>query len=322
MAEHAIKVSVICTAYNHENLICSALDGFVMQKTKFAFEVLVHDDASPDGTAAVIQEYAQRYPEIIIPIYQTENQHSKGVKITTEILLPRTRGQYLAFCEGDDFWTDPNKLQKQVDFLDAHPEYVACVHNSVVHDCSGKAPDSLHVVVRDEHDITLKDALKGMSYAYQTSALVMRKEYAYDMPRYYDVAVSYGFGDWPRAIYLAQNGPIHFFPEAMSTYRLMSNPSSWSAENFSVKRRLRHLEGDTAMLEAAREELPCEYAAQIDLEILRRQFVVLELQERYSEMRKPPFGKLWKDRGCKYKAKIWIKQMFPWVYHRFRKIRS
>lgn len=318
MQNHTIKVSIICTAFNHERLIHSALDGFVMQQTDFKFEVLVHDDASTDGTAAVIREYAQRYPEIIVPIYQTENQHSKGVRITNDILLPKAKGQYLAFCEGDDFWTDPHKLQKQIDFLDAHPEYTACVHNSVVHDCTGKDPDCLHVIVHDEHDITLNEALKGMAYAYQTSALVMRKEYAYPLPHYYDVASSFGFGDWPRAIWLTQNGPIHFFPEAMSTYRLMSNPSSWSASTHSVKKRLHSLEGNVAMLEAVKAELPDEFAELLNQQILERRFAMLELQERYSEMRKAPYSELWKALSKNRKVKIWIKQLFPWAYHRFK----
>jgi len=320
MPENTIKVSVICTAFNHEKLIRSALDGFVSQKTTFHFEVLVHDDASPDGTAAVIREYAQRYPELIVPIYQTENQHSKGVKITNEILLPMARGQYLAFCEGDDFWTDPHKLQKQVDFLDAHPEHVACVHNSIVRDCTGKTPDSLHVVVQEEHDITLNDTLKGMRYAYQTSALVMRKEYAHPLPRYYDVASAFGFGDWPRAIWLTQNGPVHFFPEAMSTYRYMSNPNSWSAFSFSVEKQLRSLKGNIAMLEAVKEELSTEYGPLVEQEILKYRFGMLELEERYCEMRKHPFKDLWKNLPPLSKLKIWIKEAFPWLYHRFRRI--
>ena len=117
-----IKVSVICLAYNHEKYIRKCLDGFVMQKTNFKFEALVHDDASTDKTAEIIREYEEKYPDIIKPVYQTENQHSKKISIFTTFLAPNARGEYLAWCEGDDCWTDPGKLQKQVDFLDAHPD--------------------------------------------------------------------------------------------------------------------------------------------------------------------------------------------------------
>ena len=125
-----VVVSVLCTAYNHEKYIRSALDGFVNQKTNFRYEVLINDDASTDHTAAIIAEYEAKYPDIIKPVYQTENQYSKGVFITKSILFPRSKGKYTAICEGDDYWCDENKLQKQVDFLESHEEYAACVHNT------------------------------------------------------------------------------------------------------------------------------------------------------------------------------------------------
>ena len=97
-----IMVSIICTAYNHEKYIRDALDGFVSQKTNFKFEILVNDDASTDRTAEIIREYEMKYPDLMRPVYQTENQYSKGVRISHDILIPRARGKYLAYCEGDD----------------------------------------------------------------------------------------------------------------------------------------------------------------------------------------------------------------------------
>ena len=130
-----VVVSVLCIAYNHEKYIRSALDGFVNQKTNFRYEVLINDDASTDHTAAIIAEYEAKYPDIIKPVYQTENQYSKGVFITKSILFPRSKGKYTAICEGDDYWCDENKLQKQVDFLESHEGYAACVHNTRLLDC-------------------------------------------------------------------------------------------------------------------------------------------------------------------------------------------
>lgn len=118
-------VSINCLTYNHIQYIRQCLDGFLMQKTDFKFEVLVHDDASTDGTADIIREYEAKYPDIIKPIYQTENQYKKGrgLCIGYDLQIKRARGKYIADCEGDDFWTDPLKLQKQVDFLEANPDY-------------------------------------------------------------------------------------------------------------------------------------------------------------------------------------------------------
>ena len=107
-------VSINCITYNHEAYIRDALEGFLMQKTDFTFEILVHDDASTDQTANIIRKYEKKYPEIIKPIYQKENQYSQEVEISKQFQFPRARGKYIAICEGDDYWTNPYKLQKQV----------------------------------------------------------------------------------------------------------------------------------------------------------------------------------------------------------------
>src|SRR5690606_25359461 len=102
--------------------IRQCLDGIFMQKCNFEYEILIHDDASTDDTQKIIKEYQQKYPEIIKPILQTENQYSKGVRgIMARFNFPRAKGKYIALCEGDDYWTDPLKLQKQIDFLENNP---------------------------------------------------------------------------------------------------------------------------------------------------------------------------------------------------------
>ena len=123
-----IVVSISCITYNHAPYIRQCLDGFMMQQTNFAFEVLIHDDASTDGTTEIIKEYETRYPDVIKPIYEDENQWVKGRRGSAVFNFPRARGKYIALCEGDDYWTDPLKLQKQVDFLENHLEYSVCGH--------------------------------------------------------------------------------------------------------------------------------------------------------------------------------------------------
>ena len=123
-----IAVSIICNAYNHENYIRDAIESFLMQKTDFAFEILIHDDASTDRTPEIVKEYEKKYPEIIKAIYQKENKYSKGVDIDITFQYPRVQGKYIAVCEGDDYWTDAYKLQKQYDALEKNPHIDMCAH--------------------------------------------------------------------------------------------------------------------------------------------------------------------------------------------------
>ena len=122
-----LMVTIRCTAYNQEPYIRDCLEGFVMQKTNFRFEAIVHDDASTDRTAAIIKEYAEKYPDIIKPIFETENQYSKHDGSLRRIMNEHMHGKYIAECEGDDYWIDPLKLQKQVDFMERHPDFSLCL---------------------------------------------------------------------------------------------------------------------------------------------------------------------------------------------------
>ena len=116
--QETVMVSICCITYNQEEYIRDALDGFLSQETDFSYEVLIHDDASTDGTADIIREYARQYPEIIKPILQTENQYAKGLtNVSGTYNFPRAKGRYIAMCEGDDYWTDPHKLQRQRNIL-------------------------------------------------------------------------------------------------------------------------------------------------------------------------------------------------------------
>jgi glycosyltransferase involved in cell wall biosynthesis len=129
-------LSIVCPSYNQEAFIAQTLDSFLAQQTTFTFEILINDDASTDGTARIIAEYARRYPQIIRPFYQQVNQYQYG-KPCVPGLFAEARGRYIAYCEADDYWTDPRKLQIQVDFLESHPEYVITYHDAMAFDSHG-----------------------------------------------------------------------------------------------------------------------------------------------------------------------------------------
>ena len=121
--------SIHCLVYNHEPFLRQCLEGFVMQKASFRFEAIVHDDASTDGSTSIIRDYAKKYPDIIKPIFETENQYSKKDGSLGKIMAQACVGKYVALCEGDDYWNDPLKLQVQVDYMECHPECGLCYSN-------------------------------------------------------------------------------------------------------------------------------------------------------------------------------------------------
>ncbi len=131
-------VAIHCLVYNHEPYLRDCFEGFVMQKTNFPFVAIVHDDASTDGSAEIIREYERKYPHIFKPIYEKENLYSTGGfnainKVMFDAIEENT-AKYIAFCEGDDYWTDPQKLQKQVDFMETNEEYLVCFHRYDIYD--------------------------------------------------------------------------------------------------------------------------------------------------------------------------------------------
>lgn len=131
-------VSICCIAYNQANFISETIDSFLNQKTSFPFEIIIHDDASTDGTAEIISNYQRNYPEKIHAIFQTVNQFSQGIKPSPTYVWPKARGKYIALCEGDDYWIDPFKLQKQYDFLEANLNFSMCFTDAKVVDDEGK----------------------------------------------------------------------------------------------------------------------------------------------------------------------------------------
>ena len=181
MENNEIMVSVLCLAHNHEQYIAQALESFVTQKTDFRFEVLVNDDASTDGTADIIRQYAEKYPDIIVPFYQEKNLFSQGIVIYDKVFYPVARGKYFASIEGDDYWCDPMKLQLQVDYMEAHPECACCVHNTVIRTVGGSEPNKLYISSpTGDRELDLRTVMMGMGKAYHTSSLLARREYMID----------------------------------------------------------------------------------------------------------------------------------------------
>nr|WP_299034098.1 glycosyltransferase family 2 protein [uncultured Tenacibaculum sp.] len=215
----AIKVSINCITYNHEDYIEDCLKGFLAQKTNFDFEVLIHDDASTDNTQEIIKRYEKEYPKIIKPIYQVENQYSKGKIVSFDFNFPRAQGKYLAMCEGDDYWTDVNKLQKQVDFLENNEDYSMCIHNAMkVSLFNGvKEPFNKNMV---SQTIYPKDVILKSWFSPTASFLFRNNKLFKNTPKWEGAN-----GDMILLFINATLGKIYYSNEIMSVYNL-GTPSS------------------------------------------------------------------------------------------------
>ena len=232
-----MKVSILCLVYNHEPYLKKCLDGFINQKCNFEYEVLIHDDASTDKSAEIIREYEEKYPNIIKPIYQTENQYSKGVKISSIFQYPRAKGEYLAWCEGDDYWTDENKLQKQVDFLDAHPEYIACVHRYDTINKIGEKTDIRCFGQYEQKGVYTLDDFQHYDLPSQIATLVARNILTDNMKYTQAFNNVNATGDVKLFLFLLLNGNIWRMDEVFSVYRIVSeqNSDSWTSSLLKKK---------------------------------------------------------------------------------------
>lgn len=211
-------VAVWCITYNQKDFIKDALNGFVMQKTNFPFVVIVHDDKSTDGTSDIILEYAKKYPNIIIPVIESENQWSKGgLKHIVNIMNTHYRiGKYIAFCEGDDYWTSPDKLQTQIDFLESHPEYSMCFHSALKkYECNSIAWINCENIEDKDYDAT--DLF--VNWTVPTASVVCRKE---AMDFYANIKGAERIQNYDIFIILscAMTGKIRGITKQMSVYRI------------------------------------------------------------------------------------------------------
>lgn len=226
-----VEVSIICNAYNHGKYIRDALDGFVMQRTDFKYEVLIHDDASTDNTADIIREYEAKYPDIIKPIYQKENQYSKDVWITDVFQLRRSKGKYIALCEGDDYWTDPDKLQKQHDALESHSETDICVHASTLINASDGTVTGVVEHGKEITVIPVEKVIEGGGAFVSTNSILVRREILTERRKFVDVCPL----DYTYQISGSIKGGMLYLPDNMSVYRV-SVPGSWSVSSEKNRR--------------------------------------------------------------------------------------
>jgi glycosyltransferase involved in cell wall biosynthesis len=213
------KVSVAMFTYNHAKFIAQAIESVLMQETSFPIELVVGEDCSTDGTLAIVQKYAQTHPSIVRPLFHARNV---GAGANFEAVLAACRGEYIAFLEGDDYWTSPQKLQKQVRMLDSHPEAAICFHKTqVVFDDDFK---SSYLSNKNQPTVTsIHDVLKG--WYIMTCSMCFRRSFLPELPSWINQLDG---GDWVTQMLLATRGNIYYIDELLGVYRKHSHSISAS----------------------------------------------------------------------------------------------
>ncbi len=310
MPEEA-KVSIICNAYNHEKYIRDALEGFVMQKTDFPFVVLIHDDASTDGTASIIREYEEKYPDIVKPIYETENQYQKST--LRKIQEDRVHSKYVAVCEGDDYWTDPLKLQKQFDYMEAHPDCALCgCTTGWLNMKTGKL--DIRYRVDEDRDVSEEELIEETNGRIFTTCSVFAKaEIWIRRPKW-----GFPIGDYPLNLYAGLNGAVHVLREPMCVYR-------WYTENSWTKR----MDGAGKRAEVARKMIEGlanfneasggRYAESVRRRTLRHRYT-LALMEADWETVSGELGEVYRSRGFLERVSDRLRCKHPKLYELVHKI--
>lgn len=252
-------VSIVCIAYNHEPYIRECLDSFVKQQTDFPIEILVNDDCSKDNTANIIREYELKYPQLFRCVYQIENQYSKGVHPWYDILFPMAHGEYIALCEGDDFWTDVNKLQKQIDILEADTSLMGCCTNRCLVDAKGNVyEDRKAFMIPNQGScrISLRDYFK-YNTIYPTASVVFRNNHPDEIIAKMRYTQNDYLADWILWIAIHCFGDFYFLDEVTSAYRF--NPTSVTHTQW-VKGRVDKVKSNFILLPRIADILPKQYA--------------------------------------------------------------
>lgn len=222
--EQNIMVSIWCITYNHEKYIRTAIDNFLTQRTDFEYEIVIHDDASTDGTVDILKEYEKQYPEKIHVFYEASNLYSQGKlnEVCEDICSNYCRGKYIAICEGDDYWIDNNKLQIQVDYMESHPNCVLTAHNGLWVDAN---THNISVAngFDEEKDLRVEDIIRHKRGCFPTASMVLLREMSILERPFNECSI----GDWPTQLYCVSKGNVHYFDRIMSVYNC-NHDGSWT----------------------------------------------------------------------------------------------
>ena len=220
-----VCVSIICLVYNHEKYLEQAFEGFLGQKTNFKFEIIIHDDASTDNSALIIKRYQNKHPELFKPIFQKVNQHSIELGRVTRTVYLAAKGKYIALCEGDDFWSDSFKLQKQVNFLERNPDFVLTHHDAIIVNEEGIKISEGKLPEYNKRDFSCFELKKG------PFLLTLSLCFRHVIKHYPPELLKLPNGDKILISLLGNYGKGKFMPEIKPAVYRVHRGGVWSSEN-------------------------------------------------------------------------------------------
>lgn len=301
-----IMVSILCMTYNHKDYIEKTLDGFIRQKCSFDYEILVHDDASTDNTQEILKKYEMLYPNKIKVVYQKENQYSKGI-IGNQILMQMSKGKYIALCEGDDYWNDSNKLERQINFLEQHKDYSACVHAGYYAYEDGIIKRKMFRAFHNDCDVSQSAILEN--WLFPTASIVYRQSCRVQ----YDLGYGSNLpcGDFPLMVYLSDKGKIYYFDIPMCVYRTMSKSSiSRLVSNNPEKLKIQD-EKYKVMLSNIDSAQNYRNHNSINRNLIKREFERNVAQCNWKKIHELKYAELYKNLGFIKKTQIYLVYKFP-----------
>lgn len=252
--DRPLSVDIYCLVYNHGKYLRQALDGMIMQETDFPVRIIIHDDASTDDSAEIIKKYQKRYPEKIVAVIEEKNLFQNGQSIWKK-MLPYFTAKYIASCEGDDYWIDPHKLQKQINFLEDHIDYAACYHNILPVDKDGQYKEELRGMYThlEEGDYTDKE-IKSFILKTQTASLVRRNYNPWLTEEDKEVYLSTKCnGDEKQLLLCSSYGKIHYLADVMAAHRRVLNEGeSWTAKQNKKNENERFIASQRGYIELCR----------------------------------------------------------------------
>ena len=307
-----IMVSICCITYNHEKYIAEAIESFLMQKTDFKYEILIHDDASTDNTANIVKEYEKRYPDIIKPIYQVQNQYSQK-KLVSSNNYNRAKGKYIAICEGDDYWTDLYKLQKQFNYMEENPLCGLCFHTvKKVDDLSGKIIGKISPY-NEDRIVNAEEVILGGGDFIGTNSIFCRSELLKKLPKFF---MNSPVGDYPLQILTSCNDYAYFMKESMSVYRV-NIKGSWTLRNINrdIDETKKNEEEIYTKLVDMLLEFNCysnkKYENVILEEIKEYEFKKLLLNDNLKKVKSEEYREFYKKLYLREKVKVYLGYYFP-----------